>query len=72
MATSTMMPLEEYLCYLAMGLGAIWVVDPRRRKLSTVDAEGTHPVKTFNVPLSSYILPAAEIFAELDQKSNGG
>jgi Uma2 family endonuclease len=52
--------------YLAMGVGAIWVIDPRRRKLSTVDAEGTHQVESFKVPGSSYIISAAEIFAELE------
>jgi len=59
--------LQEKLAdYLAMGVGAIWIVDPRRRKLSTVDSVGTHPVDSFRVPASNYIISAAEIFAELE------
>ena len=53
--------------YLAMGVKHIWVVDPRRRKLSTVDAEGTHRVEEFRVPNSDRIITPAEMFAELDE-----
>jgi len=46
---------EKLADYLAMGVGAIWIIDPRRRKLSTVDNQGMHPVESFQVPMSNYI-----------------
>jgi Uma2 family endonuclease len=52
--------------YVAMGVGAIWIVDPRRRTLSTADARGIHSVESFNVPNSGYAISKAEIFAELE------
>jgi Uma2 family endonuclease len=59
--------LEEKIDdYVAMGVGAIWIVDPRRRKLWTADTAGMHAADSFQVPNSALILPAAEIFAELD------
>jgi len=52
--------------YVAMGVGAIWIVDPHRRRLSTADANGTQRVDSFRVPGSEYVISADEIFAELD------
>jgi Uma2 family endonuclease len=58
---------EKIADYLAMNVGAIWIVDPRRRKLSTADARGTHEVERFAVPNSDIWISAEEIFAELDE-----
>ena len=52
--------------YVAMGVGAIWIVDPRRRKLWTADADGTHKVESFAVLGSQIVISSAEMFAELD------
>ncbi len=60
--------LEEKLDdYLTMGVRHLWVVDPRRRKLWTVDAGGMHRVEEFHVPDSDRIIAPAEMFAELDE-----
>jgi Uma2 family endonuclease len=52
--------------YVAMGVGAIWIVDPRRRKLWTADASGKHKVEAFQVPNSALVISVPEMFAELD------
>lgn len=58
---------EKIADYLAMGVGAIWIVDPRRRTLFTADAEGTHPVEVLTLAGTDVRLTVAEIFAELDE-----
>ncbi len=58
---------EKIADYLAMSVGAIWIVDPRRRRLSTADAQGMHAVKGFAVPNSEIWISAEEIFTELDE-----
>jgi Uma2 family endonuclease len=57
---------EKIADYVAMGVGAIWVVDPRRRLLWTADANGMHPVENFHVPASNLVIAPHEMFAELD------
>lgn len=58
--------------YIAMGVRAVWVVDPWRRKAFSVIADGLfHPEPvTLQVPGSEIQVPVAEIFRELDRKKN--
>jgi Uma2 family endonuclease len=53
--------------YVSMGVGAIWVVDPRKRTLAVADANGIHQVEELTLQGTNVKLTAAEIFAELDQ-----
>jgi Uma2 family endonuclease len=53
--------------YVALGVGAIWIVDPRRRTMSTADAAGIHKVVEFQVPGGQACITAGELFAELDE-----
>jgi Uma2 family endonuclease len=57
---------EKIADYVAMGVEAIWIVDPRRRLLWTADAAGMHPVENFHVPGSELVITPGEMFAELD------
>ncbi len=57
---------EKIADYVAMGVGAIWIVDPRRRTMSTADGDGIHNVREFHLPGSEVRLRAQELFAELD------
>jgi Uma2 family endonuclease len=60
--------LEDKIAdYLAMGVGAIWIIDPRRRRMATADAAGTHVVEAFTLPGTSVLLSKAQLFAELDE-----
>jgi Uma2 family endonuclease len=60
--------LEENIDdYVAAGIGAIWIVDPRQRTIAMADANGIHPVDELTLQGTSVRLAATEIFAELDQ-----
>ena len=54
--------------YLAMGVPAVWVVDPRRRKAYMATASGAlePALEALTVPGSPIRLPVTEIVAELD------
>jgi Uma2 family endonuclease len=55
--------------YLAMGVSAVWVVDPRRRKSYTATLTGAlEPApEALTVPNTPIRIPVAEIYAELDE-----
>jgi len=53
--------------YVAMGVGAIWIVDPRRRTMAIADAAGIHKVSEFPIPGTDRRITRAELFAELDE-----
>ncbi len=60
--------LEDKIAdYLAMGVGAIWIIDPRRRRMATADAAGTHVVQEFTLPGTAVRLSKAQPFSELDE-----
>ncbi len=58
---------EKISDYVAMGVEAIWIVDPRTRALFTADADGTRPVEVLALAGTEVRLTGAEIFAELDE-----
>ncbi len=53
--------------YLTMGVGAIWVINPRLRKAFEVQNGGLMPVETLTVAGTPIQIAAAEVFAELDR-----
>jgi Uma2 family endonuclease len=54
--------------YLRMGVGMVWVVDPRLRTAVMVDASGRQErVEELTVPGSAIRIPRGEVFAELDE-----
>ncbi|CAN5771339.1 hypothetical protein BH10ACI4_BH10ACI4_22740 [soil metagenome] len=53
--------------YLEMGVGCVWLVDPRRRKGFIADSAGTRSVLEFVVPGTQISVKTSEVFAELDQ-----
>ena len=57
--------------YVAMGVEAIWIVDPKRRTLFRADADGVHPVEMLTLAGTGVRLTGAEIFAELDELEAG-
>ena len=57
---------EKIADYVAMGIQAIWIVDPRTRALFQADADGMHPAEALMLPGTTVRLTGAEIFAELD------
>jgi Uma2 family endonuclease len=59
--------IEKIEDYVAMGVPAIWIVDPRKRTLAMADANGIHQVEELTLQGTNVRLTAAEIFAELDQ-----
>jgi hypothetical protein len=52
--------------FIAMGVGAIWVVNPRLRKTMMVQAGGWMPVEELTVPGTAIRMSHAEVFAELN------
>jgi Uma2 family endonuclease len=58
---------EKIVDYVAMGVGAIWIVDPRRRTMSTADASGMHIVREFRLAGTTVKITAAELFDDLDR-----
>ena len=55
--------------YLAMGVQAVWVVDPRRRRVYAALSSGAlQPAPTeLTVAGTEIRIPTADIFAELDE-----
>ena len=53
--------------YVLMGVGSIWIVDPRRRTMATADAEGIHKVEEFRIPGMQASITWADLFAGLDE-----
>lgn len=58
---------EKIKDYVRMKVGAIWVVDPRRREMFTADDGVMRPVEEFSLAEGRVRLSGAEIFAELDE-----
>ncbi len=58
---------EKIEDYVAMKVGAIWIVDPRRRKMFTADDGTMRPVEEFSLLGGTVRISGAEIFAELDE-----
>jgi len=52
--------------YLAMGVTAIWIVNPRRRKAFVVDRGALIPVDELTVPGTDIRVAVSEVFAELN------
>ena len=59
--------VEKIADYVAMGVEATWVVDPRTRSLFRADRDGMHPVEVLTLAGTAVRLTGAEIFAELDE-----
>ena len=59
--------VEKIADYVAMGVKAIWVVDPRTRALFRADSDGMHPAKMLVLSGTAVRLTSAQIFAELDE-----
>jgi Uma2 family endonuclease len=61
--------LERVEDYLAMGVQAVWVVDPqRRRAYETLSNGALQPVPTtLTLAETEISIPLAEVFAELDE-----
>ena len=53
--------------YLAMGVEAIWVVDPTRRKAFAVEEGALKPVAELTVPGTPIRVAVPEVFVELDR-----
>jgi Uma2 family endonuclease len=53
--------------YLDMGVDAVWVIDPRRRKAFQTDVRSLQPVEILTVPGTEIAIPLAEVFEELDE-----
>ena len=57
---------EKIREYVAMGVGAVWIVDPRRRLMYAADASGTHGVERLELAGTNVSITGGELFAELD------
>jgi Uma2 family endonuclease len=57
--------------YTAMGVGAIWIVNPQRRRMFVADAGALLPVNEYVVPGTSIRATAAEVFEELNRLDSG-
>ena len=55
--------------YLRRGVAAVWVIDPNRRKIFSVAAEGklTPVLETLALQGTPVEIAVSEIFAELDR-----
>lgn len=62
---------EKIEDYLAMGVEAVWVVDPRRRISLIADRQGTRPTQVLEFPGAAIQVNVTEIFAELDELELG-
>jgi Uma2 family endonuclease len=58
---------EKLEDYLAMGVDALWIIDPRRRKAMLVDRDGQRPVTELTLAGYEVRIPLADVFAELDE-----
>lgn len=63
--------VEKIEEYLAMGVTAVWVVDPRRRTALFADVQGTRPTDTLTVPGTDIRLAVRDAFVELDKLEAG-
>ncbi len=60
--------MERVDDYLHMGVPTVWMIDPRRRKASMIDAEGnSHNVQELLVPGTAIRLTLTELFAQLNR-----
>jgi Uma2 family endonuclease len=57
--------------YTAMGVGAIWIVNPQRRRMFVADAGALLPVNEYVVPGTSIRATAPEVFEELNRLESG-
>lgn len=57
---------EKIREYVAMGVGAVWIVDPRRRLMYAADVSGTHGVERLGLAGTDVVITGVELFAELD------
>jgi len=53
--------------YFGMGVGVVWLVDPRRRKAFIAESNGTREVSELVVPGTEIRVSVGEVFAELDE-----
>ncbi len=58
---------EKVEDYLAMGVGTIWIVYPRRRKALLIDKGGQHPVDELTLAGYDVRIPLSDVFMELDE-----
>lgn len=58
---------EKVEDYLMMGVGTIWIVDPRRRKALHIDKSGQRPVEELTLAGYDVRIPLQDVFAELDE-----
>ena len=58
---------EKVEDYLKMGVGTIWIVDPRRRTALLIDKSGQFPVDELTLAGYDVRIPLKEVFAELDE-----
>ena len=58
---------EKIADYLAMGVGTVWVIDPRRRSALQIDSEGQRSTTTLTAKGIDFTLPLQRIFAELEK-----
>jgi len=63
---SMMRTMEKLADYESMGIGAIWVIDPRNRRYSAYRKGALMPAEVFELPGSSFSVPMAEIAALID------
>ena len=57
--------------YLAMGVQAIWIVNPRLREAFVVEAGAWIPTQELTVPGTPIHVTTAEVFAELNALEAG-
>ena len=58
--------LEKLADYEQMGIGAIWVIEPKKRQYYRYNQGRLSPEAVFELPGSDFTLPLAEIAALLD------
>ncbi len=60
--------------YLLMGVGTVWVIDPRRRRAYVSVREGLmeRVTETLVVSGTEIAVPVVEVFAELDDLEQNG
>jgi Uma2 family endonuclease len=65
--SDSMIEMEEKIeDYLAMGVEAVWVVNPRRQTAFVVDRGALLPVEELTVPGTEIRVAVADVFAELN------
>ncbi len=58
---------EKIEDYIKMGVGTVWVVDPRRRTAMLADVAGARSTDVLEVPGTGIRVTVGEMFAELDR-----